>query len=416
MRRPPTHSRSPFFCLLVPQFHDLWLSLVVTNTGTWMAAVAEGWLITDLEPERKSFYVGLIALSFAIPMLILPPFGGVLADRLPKMTGIKLTQVAFLLVNSTVAILALTDRISVEVLVVASFVSATVLAFDSPIRHSMVPDLVPRGQLTSAVSVNAVAFSGAGLIGPAVGGLLIPLVTPGGVFLINAISSVSVLVALRFLKDMPESANVRADLGRGNPREALRQAIAYMRSTPLLAGLFIMALVAGFFGRSYTPMLPVMSRDVYHVGSIANGILISAGGLGAMAGGLGLSVYASRLSNRGRIAAVLVMCQGILLALMAIFDSYILGVAVLALMGALGASAVALITTLVQEHVPQQFRGRVIGFFLLTFISFPSAGAFLMGVTADFATIQWALAIFALIVVALVCAVVIRNPAIVAAE
>ncbi|MDQ2684189.1 MAG: MFS transporter, partial [Chloroflexota bacterium] len=93
-------------------FTIFWLSLIVTNTGTWMASVAEGWLITDLEPERKAFYLGLIAIAFAVPMLILPPFGGVIADRLPKLTGLRLTQVGFLLVNSTVAILALTDRIS----------------------------------------------------------------------------------------------------------------------------------------------------------------------------------------------------------------------------------------------------------------------------------------------------------------
>src|SRR4029079_15468019 len=104
------------------------------------------------------------------------------ADRLPKITGLRLTQVGFLLVNSTVAILALSGRVNVCGLVAALFFSALVLAFDSPIRHSMVPDPVPRSQLTSAVSINAVAFSGAGLVGPAIGGLLIPAVAPRGGF------------------------------------------------------------------------------------------------------------------------------------------------------------------------------------------------------------------------------------------
>src|SRR4051812_2959656 len=147
-------------------FTIFWLSLIVTNVGTWMGSVAEGWLITDLEPDRKSFYVGLLAVAFAIPMLILPPFGGVLADRLPRLTGIKLTQVAFLILNSVVAVLALTNRITVHVLIAAAFLGAIVLAFDSPIRHSMIPELVPREHMTSAVSLNAVAFSGAGLVGP----------------------------------------------------------------------------------------------------------------------------------------------------------------------------------------------------------------------------------------------------------
>ena len=397
-------------------FTIFWLSLVVTNTGTWMAATAEGWLITDLEPERKSFYVGLIAIAFAVPMMILPPFGGVLADRLPRLTALRLTQVAFLAVNSAVAVLALTDQISVTVLVVASFLSATVLAFDSPVRHSMVPDLVPRSQLTSAVSINAVAFSGAGLIGPALSGLLIPLITPGGVFLVNAVTSLSVLAALRLLKDLPVHSHVAHISGKNDPRSALVRAYRHMRDSPLLLGLFLMALVAGFFGRSYGPMLPVMSRDVYHVGSTANGILISAAGLGAMAGGLGLSAFSADLTRRGRLVALLIVAQGALLVAMAVVDSYAIGLITLALMGALGAAAVALITTLVQEHVPQEYRGRVIGFFLLTFISFPSAGAFLMGVVADMTSIQWAIAAFAAIVLLGTVALAVRNPVLLATE
>jgi MFS family permease len=397
-------------------FTIFWLSLVITNTGTWMAGVAEGWLITDLEPERKSFFLGLIAIAFAVPMLVLPPFGGIVADRLPKVTGLRLTQVGFLLVNSTVAILALTGRVNVHVLIAASFMGAVVLAFDSPIRHSMVPDLVPRSQLTSAVSINAVAFSGAGLIGPAIGGLLIPLVTPGGVFLINAISSISVIIALQLMKDLPETSRTRVAHEQENPRSALQRAFRHMRSSPLLWGLFLMALVAGFFGRSYTPMLPVMSRDVYGVGAAANGILISAGGLGAMIGGLGLSAFSAELSRRGRLAALMVIGQGALLLLLASSDSYLVGLATLAIAGALGAAAVALITTLVQEHVPVQFRGRVMGFFLLTMISFPSAGSFLMGVVADRTSIQWALAAYAVVVIAGVAYVIARNPVIAAAQ
>jgi MFS family permease len=395
-------------------FTIFWLSLIVTNTGTWMAGVAEGWLITDLEPARKSFYLGLIAIAFAIPMMVLPPIGGIIADRLPKVMGLRLTQAGFLLVNSTVAILALTGRINVHILIAGAFLGAVVLAFDSPIRHAMVPDLIPRSQLTSAVSINAVAFSGAGLVGPAIGGLLIPLVTPGGVFLINAISSVSVIVALQLLRDLPETSRSRPTHEQEDPRAALKRAFEHMRGSPLLFGLFIMALVAGFFGRSYTPMLPVMSRDVYEVGSTANGILISAGGLGAMIGGLGLSAFATDLSRRGRLAALMVIGQGALLIILAASDSYLAGLVTLAFAGALGAAAVALITTLVQEHVPSQYRGRVMGFFLLTMISFPSAGSFLMGLIADQSSIQWALAVYAVIVVAGVAWVLGRNPVIAA--
>ena len=402
-------SSSRFAVFSHRNFTVFWISLVITNTGTWMAGVADGWLITDLEPARKSFFLGLISIAFAVPMLILPPFGGIVADRLPKVSGLYLTQIAFLLVNATVAVLALSSHINVPALVAASFVSAVVLAFDSPIRHSMVPDLVPRSLLTSAVSINAVAFSGAGLLGPAIGGLLIPLIDPGGVFLVNAISSVSVLFALRMIKDIPDIRHASDSHRNDNPREALVRAFAYLRSSPLLFGLFVMALVAGFFGRSYMPMMPVMSRDVYHVGSTANGVLISAGGLGAIVGGLGLSAYASDIPRRGRLAAALVISQGVFLLALGASDSFIVGLVILMVMGVCGSAAVALITSLVQEHVPVQFRGRVMGFFLLTMISFPSAGSFALGLVADQTSIQWGFAVFAAIVVGGVAFVSSRN-------
>jgi MFS family permease len=133
-----------------------------------------------------------------------------------------------------------------------------------------------------------------------------------------------------------------------------------------------------------------------------------------MIGGLGLSAFSADLSRRGRLAALMVIGQGLLLVILAASDSFLAGLITLAVAGALGAAAVALITTLVQEHVPSQYRGRVMGFFLLTMISFPSAGSFLMGVIADQSSIQWALAVYAAIVVAGVAWVLARNPVIAA--
>jgi MFS family permease len=392
-------------------FTIFWLSLIATNTGTWMASVAEGWLITDLEPEHKSLYVGILAMAFAIPMLILPPFGGILADRLPKLTGIKLTQAGFLILNGTVAVIALSGHITVHILIAAAFLGAVVLAFDSPIRHSMVPDLVPREHMTSAVSLNSVAFSGAGLVGPAIGGLLIPVIGAGGVFLINTISSLSVIIALKLMHDLPESARIRSDSRADDPRSALKRAITYIRSTPLVAALYLTALVAGFFGRSYGPMLPVLSRVIYKVGSSANGILISAGGLGAMTGGLLLSAISSRLARRGRWIIALVALQGLLIGSLALHHIYLLGVVTLLAMGAIGGSAVALITAIVQEQVAPELRGRVMGFFLLTFISFPSAGSFLLGLIGDQSSLQWALGIFASVILLLIVIISVRAPA-----
>jgi MFS family permease len=100
--------RVRFAALQSPNFKTLWFALVVTNTGTWMATVAEGWLVTDLQPERKSFYLGLIALAFAVPMATLPLIGGVIADRTSKLRLLWICQLAFLLQSIVLAVLTLT--------------------------------------------------------------------------------------------------------------------------------------------------------------------------------------------------------------------------------------------------------------------------------------------------------------------
>jgi MFS family permease len=197
-----------------------------------MATVAEGWLVTDLQPDRKSFYLGLIALAFAVPMATLPLVGGVIADRVPKLGCCGSASWRFLAQSLVLAFFTLTDRASVEMLIAASFVTGVILAIDSPVRHSLVPDIVDRAQLTSAISLNSAAFQGAQLVGPAVAGVVIPAIGVGGVFAINAVSSLATIVALLRFQPFTES---RRDVSGDRVGAAIAAAFRYVRETPLIA-------------------------------------------------------------------------------------------------------------------------------------------------------------------------------------
>lgn len=403
----PGPSRSRFPALQSPNFRTLWIALVVTNTGTWMATVGEGWLVTDLEPQRKSFYLGLIALAFAVPMAVLPLVGGVLADRVPKIRLLWITQITFLLQSIVVATLTLTGRATVGMLIAASFVTAVILAVDSPVRHSLVPDIVDRDQLTSAISLNSAAFQGAQLIGPAVAGALIPTIGVGGVFAVNAISSLATLAALRRFRPFVES---RRDRSGDRVAAAVAAAFRYVRGTPLVGGLLLLSLSSGLFGRSYSPLMPAFARDVYGVGSTGYGFLVTAGGIGAIAGAAVLAGRRDELRNRGRIAIAAYAVQILLLALLAATDRYAVGVAVQVVFAISAATAAALVSTLIQSNVPPQIRARVVSFMLLTFIAAPSVGTFALGSLADATSLRTAVGVFAGCLAVALAVVVARNP------
>lgn len=401
-----------FAALQSPNFKTLWLALVVTNTGTWMATVAEGWLVTDLEPARKSFYLGLIALAFAVPMATLPLVGGVIADRVPKLKLLWVCQLAFLAQSLVLAILTLTDRASVELLIAASFATGVILAIDSPVRHSLVPDLVSRDQLTSAISLNSAAFQGAQLVGPAVAGALIPTIGVGGVFTLNAISSFATIVALLRFQPFTES---RRDASGARVGAAIAVAARYVRETPLIGGLLLISLCSGFFGRSYTLLLPAFARDVYDVGSTGYGFLVTAGGIGAITGAAVLAGRRNELSHRGRIAIVAYATQILLLGVLAGSNHYAVGLAIQVVFAISASTAAALVSTMIQATVPPQIRARVISFMLLTFIAAPTVGTFVLGALADLTSLRLAVGVFAVCLTASLGVIVVRNPAVRAA-
>ena len=151
-----------------------------------------------------AFWLGLISMAFAIPMIVLTPFGGAIADRFPRIRLLWIVQILYITASAILSIIVITGVVQVWMLVVYSFINGVVLAVDSPTRHALLPDIVTREQLPAAVSLNSVAFTGAGLMGPALGGALIPLIGVGGVLSFNAISCIAILVALKKLRDVPD--------------------------------------------------------------------------------------------------------------------------------------------------------------------------------------------------------------------
>lgn len=380
--------------------------MLVSNAGTWMAATAEGWLVTDLTPERAAFSLGLIAISFAIPMLVLPPFGGAIADRMPRLRLLWTVQVLYLVFSLAIAALTLSGVVNVWFLMANSFLTGVVLAFDSPVRHALLPDMVTRDQLPSAVSLNSAAFTGAALVGPAIAGALIPLIGVGGVFVVNSVSYLAVLWALTRFDGIP--AFSRRHPSPDGVFGSIRRGMRYVRQSPLLSGLLLVSTISGLFARSYGPLLAVFARDVYHLGSVAFGFLVAAPGLGTLAGALGLAGRGN-VERKGRWVIAATLTLSALLIAMSLSTWYVLALPLLALVGLCSAVASALTSTLIQLKVPGELRGRVMSLYVLTLVGVPSAGALIAGTVADALGVRLAVGGGAALVLVLVSLVLAGN-------
>jgi MFS family permease len=358
-------------------FTLLWAGLIVSNAGTWMQNVAQSWLIYKMT-GNDPLYLGLLGVAFGGAMTVVPPFGGVVVDRVDRVRLLYFTQTSALLLAAVLAVLTWTGALRPAHILVATLLGALLLAFDNPARQSLIADLVPREVLQNALSLNAATFTGAALLGPAIAGALLDVIGAGWLFMINAVSFLAVLFALLAMRAVPKHAHAIPPL-----REALLGgfAFAFARRQRWLVSLLVLSAAAAIFARSYQQLLPVFADGVFHAGAGAYGALLSAGGAGALVGALGTaSVKDIRAKGRVMIAAGLALSA--LLAAFAYSGTLALAIPLVVATGVAATVFTTMVATLIQLRVPGPLRGRVIALNTSTLIGLPSLGSLGMAALA----------------------------------
>lgn len=349
----------------------LWSGLLVSNMGTWMQNVAQSWLIykmTDNDPR----YLGWLGLTFAIPMILLPPLGGFLADRFPRPKILTITQWSMMAVALVQALLTWGNLNSPTLILAATFVGAVLLAVDNPTRQALIPTLVPRHDLMNALALNSATYNGAALIGPALAGFLLGVMGPGWLFFGNAVSYLAVIYAVMHMPFESDHGSSGSTL-----RDALLGGVLYAWGHALTGVLLITSTVMSIFGRSYQQLLPVYADDIWRISAQGYGILLSAAGAGAMIGALGLASLPKITPTQQnlRIAGI---GFALTLAGFAVAPWWWLGVFLLILVGIIGTVATTMIATMLQLSVPSHLRGRVMSLHAVTLIGVPSLGGLLI--------------------------------------
>lgn len=349
--------------------------MFVSLIGTWIQQIAQSWLVFEL--TGSSLLLGLNGFLSTIPIFMLSLAGGVLADRLPKRKILLYTQTAFMLLAFILAALTFMKLIRPVHIMIISFLNGIVMAFDAPSRQAMVVELAGRENLPNAIALNSVAFNSSRIIGPAVAGVLIALVGMAGCFLINGISFLAVITALAFIR-----ISYRPGKRSKNPLEDLKEGLLFVKSHRSICSLIIMVGLISLFGTSYVILMPVFADNVLKTDIGGMGGLMSAAGFGALCGAL-LLARLGDFAGKGKFLYFSCVIFSAGLTVLALARVYWASMAVLALIGASAVTAVSLINTLLQTTVADNFRGRVMGVFMITFAGLTPFGNLISGALAQ---------------------------------
>jgi MFS family permease len=369
-------SKTRFAALHYRNFTLLWAGLIVSNMGTWMQNVANGWLVLQL--TNSPLWLGMLGLSFAVPMIILPPFAGAVVDRVNRIRLLFITQSMQIIIALTLAALTWLGRIEVWHILLASAFGAALLAFDNPARQALVPALVNPRDLLNALSLNSATYTGAALIGPALAGIMLEPLGAGTLFFLNGISFLAVIFALASMRD------VRTHSGgqHGTLSDTFWKGISYAWNDRMVLALLALSSVGAIFGRSYQSLLPAFSRDIWKAGPQGYGLLLAASGGGAVLGAFGLASI-KQMKNQGAVMLVSGMLFSLTLIAFSLSPFFVLGMGLLVIAGITSTVFITVISTFIQLSVPNEMRGRVMSLYTVTLIGLPSLGALGSGALAE---------------------------------
>jgi MFS family permease len=357
---------------------------LVSNVGTWMQRIAQGWLVlTQLTHNNATAMGVLMALQFG-PHLLLLPLTGFAADHFDRRKLLIGTQAAMGALAFGLGLLTISGLVQLWHVYVFAFLLGCVTAFDSPARHTFVAELVGEEDLANAVALNSTSFNAARMIGPAIAGTLIASVGSGWVFLINAASFVAVLCSLALLRLNELHAQNRAVRSRGGLVEGFR----YVWKRPDLQAIVLMLFLIGTFGLNFQVFISTMSVSVFHAGASQYGLLTSVMAVGTIAGAL---LAAGREKPHFMLLVIGAAMFGLGCALAAIAPNAWLFGMTLVVIGVSALTFTNSTNSLMQLSTDPVMRGRVMAIRLAIALGCTPIGAPIVGWVADHFGPRWSL-------------------------
>lgn len=352
-------------------FRLFWSGNFLSNIGTWMQNVAQGWLIITL--TNSAFWLGVVSFAGSIPFLVFTLFGGVIADRVNKRRLLLVTQTVMMLLAFSLAILAWLKIITVWEVAALAFLNGVAMAMNAPSYQALVPRLVKREDLTNALALNSAQFNMSRILGPTLGGYAMVLFGVAGNFFLNGLSFVAVLWALLHIQ-YPDEKPAR----RESILSSLRGGFAYLHSERQMLVLIWMTAAVSFFGIPFLSFIPYFAKVQLNVGESGLGWLMACSGLGAVLAAM-IVAAAGVIRHRGIVLTV----TGVIFFLAIIGFSYSQWFALSACLaffeGFSGILMVSCFNISIQHLSNDEMRGRIMSIYATSFLGLPPLGALLAG-------------------------------------
>lgn len=383
-------------------FRMLWFATLLSSTARWADMVVLGWL--TLELTNSALMVGIVAGS-KMAGYIAAPFAGVVADRMDR----RLLLIAAAIINLAVAVIMLllvaTGWLALWHVIALALVSSLTWALDNPARQALVPDLVKPEHLTNAIALNAVAVEITVVVGPALGGLLIPVFGMSGAFaLIAGVFLVDLLVLM-----MMRSVKHTQQPVRESPARSLIGGLRYVRANQIVLVLLVIAFLLNLLAAPYRyAFLPLFARYILDSGPTGYGMLTAMAGVGALAAGLWV-VSLGNVKGKGRLLILSSFVWPVSLLLFAVSTSYYVSLAIIFVSGLAQAIAWTVIATLILGHTAPNMRGRVMGLRTGVVASLP-VGNLVAGAVAERFGAQIALGAYAVVAILIMLVIVLKLP------
>ena len=397
-----------FAALSVRNYRIYFTGALLSNVGTWMQRVAQDWLVLELThgSDLAALAVGITTALQFLPMLLITPYGGVIADRFDKRVVLRITQTWMAVSAAALGLLAVLGVAQAWHVFVLAFIFGVGTAFDNPARQAFVSEVVGREHLPNAIGLNAASFNAAKLIGPAVAGAVIAAFGSGWAILANAISYLSFIIALALIDPtrlQPVERTKRA-------KRQIREGLAYIRGRSDIILVLCIVLFVGTFGLNFQMTSALMAQQVFRRGAGQYGILGTFMAIGSLAGAL---VGARRkTAPRGRFIVAVAVAFCVIEAVVGMMPTYWTYAALLPIMGLASMLTLNAANMSVQMGVDPQLRGRVMAIYVMVMQGGTPIGAPLMGWVAGVFGARWTLiggGLFALLGVLVSVAIMARR-------
>lgn len=345
--------------------------MTLSLTGVWVRITAMGYLVYEITDDELK--LGMISFAQAAPVLITGPIAGALLDRIDRRLVLLAVQVVNVTAMVVVTWLVATGRVEYWHLVITSIVVGSASGFDWPARMSIVPSLVNRERLQSAVALNAAAFNSSRIIGPTIAGWLIGLFGLAACFGFTAAAFVPFMIVVAGLGVVTAVKKTQPGTSRTSGFSDLVEGYKYIWRTPKIRGLLSVDIIPLALGMSYFTMAPAIARDVLGLDSRGLGLLLAANGIGALTGTLSVAMLA-QVRHRGRIVIGGVACFSLVLIGFALSSNASLSFVFILLLGLCGSTYATFNDTLVQLQVDNEYRGRVMSVYTMLWGLTPIGG------------------------------------------